>query len=77
MHDDHRDLASHLFATATAMLEDAIELAVAGQASERSSAELVSDGQLLTSALQDIAIVAQAATIIAGRPCDGSCRHRQ
>ena len=77
MHDHHRDLASHLFATATAMLEEAIELAVAGQASDRSSAELVRDGQLLASALQDIAIVAQAATIIAGRACDGRGRHRQ
>ena len=77
MDDDHRDLANHLFATATAMLEDAIDLAVAGQSRKLSSAELVRDGQLLTSALQDIAIVARAATIIAGRPCEGSCRHRQ
>lgn len=77
MHDDHRDLANQLFAAVTAMLEDAIELSVAGQASNRSAAELVSDGLLLTSALQDIAIVAQAATIIAGRPCDSRCRHRQ
>ena len=30
MDDDHRDLANRLFATATAMFEDAIEVAVAG-----------------------------------------------
>ena len=31
MGDDYRELANHLFATATAMLEDVIEVAVAGQ----------------------------------------------
>ena len=30
MDDDHRDLANRLFATATALFEDAIEVAVAG-----------------------------------------------
>ncbi len=31
MDDDYRELANRLFATATAMLEDVIEVAVAGQ----------------------------------------------
>ena len=31
MDDDYRDLANRLFATGTAMLEDAIEMAIAGQ----------------------------------------------
>lgn len=68
MDDDHRDLVNRLFATATAMLEETIELAVDGPSSSRSLTELASDGRRLASASRDIAIIAQAATIIAEAP---------
>ncbi|MEM7444780.1 MAG: hypothetical protein AAF414_15770 [Pseudomonadota bacterium] len=72
MDDDRRDLVNGLFAVATAMLEDATELAMAGQSRDRVLTQLASDGRLLASAAQDIAIIAQAAAIIA----DPSNEHR-
>ena len=67
MGDDCRELANHLLATATAMLEDAAQLATAGQSQRLNSAELANHGRWLQTAAQDIATVAEAAVIAAKR----------
>jgi hypothetical protein len=64
MDDDTRDLGNRLFATATAMLEDAIEVAVAGQSLRLNPAQLADTGRRLQAAARDIAIIAEAAMII-------------
>jgi len=65
MDDDHTELANRLFATATAMLEDAIETAVAGQAPRLKRSQLADAGRRLQAAANDIAIIAEAAAIVA------------
>ncbi len=67
MDDDCRELANRLFALATAMLEDATELAVAGQSPRLTSSQLANHGQRLQAAALEIAIVAEAATIVANQ----------
>ncbi len=65
MDDDYRDLTSQLFATATAMLEDAIEAAVAGQSSLIPPSQLTVHTRRLQGVTRDIATIAEAAAIIA------------
>ncbi len=65
MDDDHRELANWLFAAATAMIEDMIETAVAGQSSRLSPSQLADYGLSLQSAARDVAIIAEAAMVIA------------
>ncbi len=65
MDDDHRELANRLFAAATAMLEDATELAVAGQSVWLNPAQIVDTGRRLQAAARDIGIIAEATTIVA------------
>jgi len=65
MDDDRRELANRLFAAVTAMLEDAIEVAVAGQSSRLNPARLADIGHRLQTAARDIVAVAEAATIVA------------
>ncbi len=65
MADDHRELANRLFATATAMLEDAIEVAVAGQSSKLGPRQLADRADRLHAAAQDVAVIAEAAMIVA------------
>ena len=65
MDDDYRELANRLFATATAMLEDATEVAVAGQSLRLDSSQLANHGRRLQAAARDIAIIAEAAMIVA------------
>ena len=48
MDDDYQELAHRLFAAATAMLEDAIEAAVAGQSARIPSSKLVACRTMLT-----------------------------
>ena len=64
MDDDTRDLTNRLFATATAMLEDAIEIAVAGQSPRLDPAQLAEAGLRLQGAVRDITIIAEAAAIV-------------
>lgn len=75
MDENHRDLANRLFATATAMLEDVIEVAVVGQSPRRSPAQLTDLGRRLQAAARDIAVIAEAAAIVtnpgAGRRRNG------
>ncbi len=65
MDNDYRELAHRLFAAATAMLEDAIGAAVAGQSSRLNPSQLADNGRRLQAATHDIAIIAEAATIVA------------
>ena len=65
MDDDYRELANRLFATATAMLEDVIEVAIAGQSPRLTPSQLADHGRRLQSAAHDIAIIAEAAVIVA------------
>jgi len=72
MDDDHRELANHLFAAATAMIEDMAEAAGAGQSPRLSPSQLADYGQRLQAAARDVAIIAEAATIIANSSFDRS-----
>ena len=65
MDDDIRDLVNRLFAAVTAMLEDAIEVAVAGQSPRLSPAQLADTGRRLQVVPRDIAVVVEAAAIVA------------
>ncbi len=65
MDQDDRELANRLFATATAMLEDATGTAVAGQSARLTPSQLADHGHRLQAAARDIAIIADAATIVA------------
>ncbi len=65
MDDDYCELAHRLFSAATAMLEDAIDLAVAGQSPRLDPSKLADHGRRLKAAAHDITIVAGAAVIAA------------
>ncbi len=73
MDDDYRDLAQRLFAAATAMLEDAIEAAVAGPSAKLGPRQLVDRARQLHAAARDITVIAEAAMIVAS---SGVNRHR-
>ena len=70
MGDDYRELANHLFATATAMLEDVIEVAVAGQSWRLTPSQLADNGRRLQSAAREIAIIAETSVIVANLGVD-------
>ena len=65
MDDDYRELAHRLFAAATAMLEDAIDVAVAGQSPRTPPSQLADHGRRLQAAVHDIAVIAEATKIAA------------
>ena len=65
MDDDHGELVNRLFAAATAMLEDVVEVAVAGQSAEIAAEDYVSAARRLQATARDIAALAEAAMIIA------------
>ena len=60
-----RQKAPHRARTFAGMLEDAIETAVAGQSSKRKPADLAELGIALSQSAREIAVVADAARIIA------------
>ncbi len=64
MDDETRDLAQRLFAAATAMLEDAIEAAVAGQSAKLGARRLADHARQLYAAVGDITVIAEAAMIV-------------
>ncbi len=65
MDDEYRELSRRLFATATAMLEDAIEIAFAGQSPRPPPSEVVAHARALQASARDIAVIAEAAMIVA------------
>ncbi len=77
MDDDYRELANRLFATATAMLEDVIEVAVAGQSPRLNPSQLADHGRRLQATARDIAIIAEAATIVANLSVNRRGNRRQ
>ena len=64
------ELVNHLFAVATAILEDAIEAGLAGQSPHLTLRACESSARRLTALADDIATLAAAALVIAhqGRP---------
>ncbi len=76
MNDDDRELARRLLATATAMLEDATEVAVAGQSPRLDLIKLADHGRRLQAAAHDIAVIAEAAEIVADLGIDNP-QHRR
>ena len=78
MDDDYRDLANRLFATATAMLEDEIEGAIAWQSPRLSPSQLSDHSRRLQAVAHDIATIAVAAAIVADLDAnDPPHRHKQ
>ncbi len=77
MDDDYRELANRLFATATAMLEDVIEVAVAGQSPRLTPSQLADNGRRLQKAAYEIAIIAEAAMIVANPGVDQRRNRRE
>ena len=73
MDDDCRELTRRLFAAATAMLEDAIEAAVAGQSAKLGPRQLAKRARQLHAAAGDITVIAEAAMIVAN---SGVNQHR-
>ena len=63
MDEDHRELVRRLFATATAMLEDATEFAAEGQSPKVRRSRAVDLARRLRAATIDIAAIAEAARI--------------
>lgn len=64
MSDDDRELVNRLFAAATGMLEDAHEIASAAQSSRLSLPQLEDHAVRLKGSAQDIACIAETASII-------------
>ncbi len=65
MDDDHRELVQRLFAAATALMETAHEAAVTGQSGEIGAADYAAASRRLQATARDVAILAEAATIVA------------
>lgn len=62
--DDKRDLANHLFAEATAMLEDATEIAIAGQHPQLTATSCVARAHDLQKAARAISALAEAVLVL-------------
>ena len=77
MDEDYRELASRLFAAATAMLEDAAEVAVAGQSPRLDPAGLADAGRRLQAAAREVAVIAEAAEIVAKLGVNQGRDHRK
>ena len=73
MDDDDKELVRRLMAKATAMLEDTVETAVAGQSNRLSAPGYARAARRLQAAAQDIAVIAEAAMIVAN---SGVNQHR-
>ncbi len=65
MDDDHRELVRRLFAAATELIETAHDAAVAGQSGEIAAEDYADRARLLHAATRDIAVIAEAAMIVA------------
>lgn len=67
MDNDDRELITHLFAKATAALEDAAQLAAEGQFSQRSSSEYHELSLKLVSAMNGVQALAKAILVVADK----------
>ena len=77
MDEDHRELANRLFATATEILEDVTEVAVAGQSPRLDPSQLADHGRRLQAIAHDVAVISQAAIIIANLDADRAGNRRK
>lgn len=77
MDTEYRDLTTRLFAAATAMLEDAAAIAATGQSARLEPAALARHAAALRRAVQDIAVLAEAALIVAGLGPEGRPKPRK
>ena len=76
MDDDHRELLRRLLATATELIENAHDAAVAGQSGEIAAGDYAAVARRLLVAARDIAALAEAARVItADRPDDAGFDH--
>ena len=71
MDKDDGELVRRLMTKATAMLEDALETAVAGQSSRARADELLDVARRLHAASREIAVIARAAETIVTTGFDG------
>jgi hypothetical protein len=65
MDDDYRELANRLFAAATDLIETAHGLAIAGQSCIPTAADHAATACRLQAAAREVAIIAEAAMIVA------------
>jgi len=65
MEKDLRELARRLFTVATAMLEDATQIGVAGQSSKLTESRCEAHGRELQLVGRDIALIAETAVLMA------------
>ncbi len=72
MDDDHRELVRCLFATASELIETAHEAAIAGQSSEKAAETTAAVARRLHATARDVAILAEAAMIVANLENNGS-----
>ncbi|NKB59590.1 MAG: hypothetical protein GKS00_24995 [Alphaproteobacteria bacterium] len=70
MDADRRELTQLLFVEATARIEAALECAIAGQSAELAAADYVSVARRLRAVAHNLAALADAALVIAGKPDD-------
>ncbi len=77
MNDDDKELVRRLMAKATAMLEDAVETTVTGQSDRLSAPGYARAARRLQAAAQDIAIITEAATIVANLSVERPQNRRQ
>ncbi len=72
MDEDDRELVRRLMTKATAMLEDALETAVAGQSSRARAGALLDTARRLDAASRDITAIARAAMTIMSAGLEGT-----
>ncbi len=64
MDDDRKEMANRLFATLTAMLEDAAAVAAAGQSSRANASSLRTQARRLQSSIAEAHVLTNAIAII-------------
>ena len=72
MDDDHRELVRRLFAAATALIETAHDAALAGQSGAIAAGDCAEAARRLQGAARSLAVLAEAATVIADPVKDGA-----
>ena len=70
MEDDDRELLRRLFVAATELIETAHDAAVAGQSSTLAAPDYAATARRLQAAARDIAVLAEAAVIVANLGVD-------
>ena len=65
MHNADRNLANRLFVTAAERIEDAVEIAVAGQSTRLTPTRISDHGRRPQAAAHDLPVIAEATTVVA------------